>query len=239
MRLGAVPPDETMPLAAVPAASPPALDGPPRATAPPQTERPRRRRRGLLLPAAGAVVTVVAAAGFASGLFSYNPPERDGALPEDIRASVPEESSPTGTPAPASTASTASPSPAVKPSPSRSPSPSPSASSASPTPSPSATPTATPTTLPATASASPTAPNDGTRRRADVLHPGDKGPEVTELQLRLSQLNLYWGPANGTYDTQVENAVQNYQLTRGVTEDEPGVYGTATRAKLESETRKP
>ncbi|WP_051853832.1 hypothetical protein [Streptomyces sp. NRRL S-146] len=37
------------------------------------------------LPAA-----VVAAAGYASGLFSYESPSRDTALPDDIRASVPD-----------------------------------------------------------------------------------------------------------------------------------------------------
>ncbi|UXI78552.1 peptidoglycan-binding protein, partial [Streptomyces vinaceusdrappus] len=60
---------------------------------------PRKRRRGVLLSAAGAVVVVVGAAGFASGLFSYESPSRDGALPEEVRASVPDPSTsaaPTG-----------------------------------------------------------------------------------------------------------------------------------------------
>ncbi|MCW7945862.1 peptidoglycan-binding membrane protein [Streptomyces hygroscopicus] len=77
------------------------------------------------------------------------------------------------------------------------------------------------------------------QNRVQVLRPGDQGPEVTELQLRLNQLNLYTGPANGTYDGVTENAVGNYQLARGITQDEPGVYGAATRTRLESETRRP
>jgi len=69
-----------------------------------------------------------------------------------------------------------------------------------------------------------------------VLRQGDRGPEVTELQLRLRQLNLYNGPANGNYGWRVARGVGTYQAARGVTQDEPGVYGPATRAMLESET---
>ncbi|MES5820722.1 peptidoglycan-binding domain-containing protein [Streptomyces sp. RG80] len=62
---------------------------------------------------------------------------------------------------------------------------------------------------------------------------------MTELQLRLRQTGFYDGEADGTYDRDVENAVRGYQLTRVVLADEPGVYGPATRASLESETSQP
>ncbi|MEV6736274.1 peptidoglycan-binding protein [Streptomyces sp. NPDC051104] len=207
------------------------------AAAPTDAEpRPRRLRRTVLLATGGAMVAVVAAAGYASGLFSYDPPKHDGALPQEVRASVPEASSPAGTSAPAATVSVAAPPASRKPSPSARPSPSP--SSPSPTPSTPPTPSGTPPTAPATATASPSShaqPHQG----ASVLRTGDKGPEVRELQLRLRQLGLYLGPANGTYDAQVESAVRNYQISRGITQDEPGVYGAATRTRLESETTRP
>ncbi|WP_229702727.1 peptidoglycan-binding domain-containing protein [Streptomyces albiflavescens] len=72
-----------------------------------------------------------------------------------------------------------------------------------------------------------------------TLQRGDKGPEVTELQLRLRQLSLYMGNDDGKYDNQVEEAVRRYQWARGITADEQGVYGGATRTSLESETTEP
>ncbi|MEU9973531.1 peptidoglycan-binding domain-containing protein [Streptomyces sp. NPDC051014] len=75
--------------------------------------------------------------------------------------------------------------------------------------------------------------------QAPVLRLGDSGAEVTELQRRLAQLRLFPGTADGDYDRMTETAVRTYQLARGVLTDESGVYGTATRASLESETTKP
>ncbi|MGP4048039.1 peptidoglycan-binding domain-containing protein [Streptomyces sp. 2A115] len=71
-----------------------------------------------------------------------------------------------------------------------------------------------------------------------VLRRGDNGPEVTELQQRLSQLGLYAGNANGDFDGQTENAVRSYQFTRGI-DEEQGVYGKETRERLEAETAEP
>ncbi|MFF7879995.1 peptidoglycan-binding protein [Streptomyces sp. NPDC020794] len=216
-------------------------------------EPPRRRRRTALLAVTGAAVAVVAAAGFASGLFSYDAPARDRALPDDVRASVPDPSptptsasasapsspssrsdsgsAPEGATSPTATATTAPP-----PSPSGSPSPSASASatrSQPPTPSPSSTPTPT--------AAASLAPGQGSTgdQPAQTLRRGDKGSEVTELQLRLRQLSLYTGKADGTYSGQVEDAVRRYQWARGIRGDESGVYGAATRTSLEGETRTP
>ncbi len=194
-----------------------------------------RRRTVLLLGAAGAMVGVVAAAGMASGLFSYETPTRDTALPEAVRASVPDPTkseSRTATPSASPTPTSAPPSPSAT----ESESPSPSASTA--TPSPSTTPTPTQTSTPARASDAP--PQESTPApEAPVLRKGDKGEEVTELQLRLRQLYLYNGDINGNFNQPLEDALKNYQWSRGVGREELGVYSAETRASLESETTEP
>ncbi|WP_338059063.1 peptidoglycan-binding protein [Streptomyces humi] len=199
-------------------------------------ERPRRRsRRALLLSVAGAVVAVLAVAGFVSGLFAHLTPTRDGAGPESVRESVPDVTP--GSPSaaaptsPTASATSASPSVSASPSASAEPSATPSGASPSPTPSRSATPTRSAPVTGTSASAQPSTP--------PVLRPGDSGAEVTELQLRLKQVGLYSGDASGEYDSRTESGVRTYQVTRGVLTDESGVYGAATRAKLESETTKP
>lgn len=75
--------------------------------------------------------------------------------------------------------------------------------------------------------------------RPPVLRLGDEGPEVTELQLRLRQIGLYAGDIDGDYDRSVEGSVRTYQLTRVILSEPSGVYGTATRTSLESETSEP
>ncbi|MGA5900113.1 peptidoglycan-binding protein [Streptomyces venetus] len=204
------------------------------------------RRRGVLLAAAAAAcVAVVAVAGYASGLFAYEAPSRDTALPDDIRASVPDgpSSSVASTPAersaPATPSAPAAPPPSPSATSSPSASPSSSAPSASPSPSRSATPSAPQT------SASPTgpgqAPPDNSRQNGGptTLRLGDRGPEVTELQLRLRQLSLYDEDDDGTYDERLEDAVRTYQWSRGIQDDDLGVYGRGTRTRLESETKEP
>ncbi|WP_078940549.1 peptidoglycan-binding domain-containing protein [Streptomyces sp. XY152] len=230
--------DATQPLAAVPAAPGPAgadeADGAP----------PRRRRRGALFAVAGAVVAVVGAAGWASGVFSYETPSRDGAAPEEVRAGVPDASS--AAPAPEPTAGASSARPASSASPSKSPSasasasasPSPSASTASASPSESAEPSSTPT---ATAPADPaedTEEADGDATGGPVLRRGDRGSEVVELQLRLKEKWLYNDEVNGQFNRRVEDALRNYQWSQGL-QAELGVYGPETRARLEAETREP
>ncbi|MFI9776974.1 peptidoglycan-binding protein [Streptomyces sp. NPDC051956] len=71
---------------------------------------------------------------------------------------------------------------------------------------------------------------------ARVLSIGSHGGQVKDLQRRLTQLNLYTEPADGSYSTDVADAVHRYQVARGIDED-AGVYGPETRAALESETR--
>ncbi|WP_240926163.1 peptidoglycan-binding domain-containing protein [Streptomyces sp. JB150] len=197
--------------------------------------RPGTSRRTVALLVSGAVVAVATVVAVTSGLFSYDTPSRNTALPTDVREAVPEArtTEPPRTPVP-STASappaSASPSPSA--SASASPSPSPSRSSASPTPTP--TPTPTESTTAARVTSSPEAPGETT----PVLRRGDRGPEVTELQQRLHQLYLYNDAPHGHFDEAVEQSLRNYQWSRGL-QDELSVYGPKTRGLLESETREP
>ncbi|MCT7356654.1 peptidoglycan-binding protein, partial [Streptomyces sp. 15-116A] len=80
---------------------------------------------------------------------------------------------------------------------------------------------------------------DGEREApAPTLRRGDRGDEVTELQLRLRQLYLYNDDIDGHFNRRVEDALTTYQWSRGLHE-ELGVYGPETRRMLESETREP
>ncbi|MFD7685974.1 peptidoglycan-binding protein [Streptomyces sp. NPDC059781] len=226
--------DTTRPLAAVPAAP-----GPAHADEAP----PRRRRRGTLFAVAGAVVAVVGAAGWASGVFSYETPSRDGAAPEEVRASVPDPSSSSPSAEPSAGASSAAPSSSASPSASpsasasASASPSPSASTTSASPSESAEPSSAPTTTAPTDSAEDTEEAEG-GSTGPVLRRGDRGAEVTELQQRLRQLYLYNDEANGQFNRRVEEALRNYQWSRGL-QSELSVYGPETRTRLETETQEP
>ncbi|WP_324617974.1 peptidoglycan-binding domain-containing protein [Streptomyces dysideae] len=240
--------ERTMPLRAVPPGATSTF--PPPAAAPrahdlrlfeadpeptPAGERkPHRRGRTVLLGAGGAVVAVVAAAGLASGLFTYETPSRDAALPEDVRASIPAPSPTTASAAqstpPASEEAPASPppSPTVSPTPTR--------ADVSPTPSPTSEPTQpSPSASPSSSSAEG---SDGARQ-PPVLRRGAKGAEVTELELRLQQTGLYVREPGGSYNEGVEDAVISYQRTRGIQAEELGVYDLATRERLESETSEP
>ncbi|MFC8422699.1 peptidoglycan-binding protein [Streptomyces sp. NPDC057236] len=227
--------DTTRPLAAVPAAPGPAHT---------DEEPPRRRRRGMLFAVAGAVVAVVGAAGWASGVFSYETPSRDGAAPEEVRASVPDPSSsappsaePSAGASSAAPSSSASPSASPSASASTSASPSPSASTTSASPSESAAPSSTPTVTASTDSAEDTE-EEGGGGTGPVLRRGDRGAEVTELQLRLKEMWLYNDEINGQFNRRVEESLRNYQWSRGL-QSELSVYGPETRARLEAETQEP
>ncbi|MDT0486851.1 peptidoglycan-binding domain-containing protein [Streptomyces doebereineriae] len=205
-------------------------DGPPR----------RTRRRTVLLATSGAVVTVAAAAAFAGGVFTYESPVRDEAARGDVRPAVPDATTTAASASPSTAAASVRPSSAPQSataSASPSASPSPSRSSASPSPSLSAEPSATPTASAATDSA---AGSDATREVApQVLRRGSEGPEVVELELRLTQIGLYARKASGHYNEGVEDAVSAYQWQRGLQVAEHGVYDLVTRQRLESETREP
>ncbi|MFF7640664.1 peptidoglycan-binding protein [Streptomyces canus] len=203
------------------------------AVASPADIAPERRRRTVLLAGAGAVVAVLVAGGFVSGLFTYDGPSRDGSVAGGVRAGVPEappsSSGPSGTASSPTASSTQSSAPSSSSPSARS---SDSASPTGPT-----TPTGAPSSAAATATVAPgpTVSNG----LPPVLSLGDHGPEVVELQLRLRQVGVYDGEADGDFDQQVQSAVRTYQVTRFVLQDDSGVYGRATRASLESETSEP
>ncbi|PWI18675.1 peptidoglycan-binding protein [Streptomyces sp. Act143] len=243
-------PDATMPLRPISVPPPPSttdlslFDTTPEHESAPDEPRSRisRNRRTLVLAAAGALVAVIAAAGLASGLLSYDTPERDTALPKEVRASVPDASTSSArasaqTSAASARPTSAPPSAGESPSASASASPSPSRSSASPTPSASTAPASTP------ASAAPTSTQNtiGNGQETDppVLRRGSQGEEVVELELRLTQLGLYTRKAGGRYNEGVEDAVTRYQWARGIKVEQYGVYDLATREALESETTEP
>ncbi|TQE14994.1 peptidoglycan-binding protein [Streptomyces ipomoeae] len=246
-----------------PPSSSPSPSSPPRSpgrpSSPSWASRPRRRRRrtGIVVALAGtAAAGMVAVAGAMSGLFSYDTPERDSALPEDVRASAPDASadggaSPvepapgkpdTGAGAPASTPSGN----ARRPSPSKSPSPSPSQTSPSPSAPASASPPQPSPSAEASEGTSAAGANeagaaDDQKATPKVLRLGDDDPEVLELQLRLNQLGFYYGDFDQNFDAQVEEAVIAFQKKRDIPEEKEkrGVYGFVTRTQLESETKEP
>lgn len=216
----------------VDAGRPPAEE--PAVESPAEDEPGPRRRRTVLVAGAGAAAAALVAGGFASGIFTYDGPARDGSVAGGVRAGVPDEPSPSsGGPSANSASPTATSSES-----SESPSSSPSAESGDgAAPSDTSAPTGAPSSAAATATVAPrpTVSNG----RPPVLSYGDQGPEVVELQLRLKQVGLYDGEADGDFDRTVESAVRTYQVTRLVLQDDSGVYGTATRASLESETTEP
>ena len=207
---------------AEPAVEPPVVAGP-----------DRRNRRTAIVAGAVAAVVVLVTGGFVGGLFSYDGPARDGSVAGGVRAGVPE------VPPPSSGRSAVSPSSTVTSAPSSvPPTSSPSAvADAGASPSDTSTPVGAPSSVAAsvTGAPGPTSSNG----QPPVLRYGDHGPEVVELQLRLKQVGLYSGEADGDFDDTVESAVSTYQVTRVVFQDESGVYGKATRASLESETTEP
>lgn len=197
----------------------------------------RRRPRSLLVAGGGAAVAVLVTGGVIGGVFRYDSPARDDSASTGVRPGLPTQQS-------LESASSSS-------APSRT-TPSTSTSGTSTASSPSATPTAGRGNPDATGNPNPTSPQAASTASAPgapaptesdgkppVLRYGDKGPEVVELQLRLRQIGFYDGDADGAFDRQVENAVRAYQLARVILKDPSGVYGAATRASLEGETKEP
>ncbi|MDQ0959710.1 hypothetical protein QFZ66_003588 [Streptomyces sp. B4I13] len=197
--------------------------------------RPGRRRSPVRLLVLAALLATAVTAAVLAGFLLYDGPTRDGALPEGVRAPVPDVTSGGVT-----TAGRGSPRASRTP-------PSPTASDSPGTPSPTpARPTRSaappPAPAPAPSRGATGTPSPGPRPSASappVLRLGDTGPEVAELQARLRRIGYQAGRAEGVYDIDVENAVRSYQLTRAVVQDESGVYGVATRTTLEAETGDP
>lgn len=65
---------------------------------------------------------------------------------------------------------------------------------------------------------------------AATLRPGDRGPEVSDLQARLQGQGFTYVSVTGVYDGQTRRGVAQLQSDRGITGDPKGVYGPATRA---------
>lgn len=59
---------------------------------------------------------------------------------------------------------------------------------------------------------------------------GMSGPEVLQLQKRLTSLGLYLGAANGTFDAATADAVKKFQASKGL--EQVGSVGPGTRAAL-------
>lgn len=211
----------------------------------PDPVRPRRRRPFGALAVGAAVAAVVGTAAFAGGLFGGDD-STDEALPEATTSAPDTEDEPAASVAPSPSASAT---PPRTQSPSATPSAPPSAS-ASPTKSREPAPTATASVSASpTASASP-APDGGAPPAAPSaappagltggsLRPGDRGPEVAELQNRLRTVGewLYSGPVDGSsYSDQVAYSVAVYQSYKAIQGDPTGVYGPNTRRALEAET---
>lgn len=99
----------------------------------------------------------------------------------------------------------------------------------------SATPTPAPLPKPVTVTVQ-TSTAASTRPAAEApsqpLKPGDTGPQVKTLQQALAALGYSAGKPDGVYGPSTTNAVERFQLAKGL--DEDGVVGPATLAKLQS-----
>ncbi|MEN8655156.1 peptidoglycan-binding domain-containing protein [Streptomyces sp. 21So2-11] len=199
----------------------------------------RRGRPALWLVVAGAVATAtVGTVAFAGGLFSADN-DQDRALPATVTSApgpsdepvAPASASATADRASKAPSAPAAASPSAPPPPSRTP-------SADLTPSASKTVEAPPAPPPSTAQATGTV-DTAPEQAADALSMGDSGPEVVELQDRLGQVWLYQGPGDGSYTTDVEQAVRTYQLYMSIEGDPEGTYGPHTRRALEASTKEP
>ncbi|MFE7515524.1 peptidoglycan-binding protein [Streptomyces sp. NPDC057540] len=208
-------------------------------------EAPVRERGGMSLPL---LITGALAAGI--GLTVGLTSESDHAVPDSLSLTMPDLPAPDPTPdaAPPSAAPSSAPARGASPTP-RTASPSataptsgtprtPPPRSAPPTSVPTPPATHPPTSAPAPApTATPSAPRPG-RTDSSLLSLGSTGPDVVDLQLRLQQLYLYLGSADGMFSGSVEVALTRFQKARDIPE-QPGVFGPLTRAALYAETHRP
>ncbi|WP_395360389.1 peptidoglycan-binding protein [Streptomyces sp. YH02] len=212
----------------------------------------RGRRRGALVAAVAAVAVAGTAALAAAVLGGGEEPDDRAAVPDvttsaSLNLAVSEAPSPSSSsqsPEPTSSSPTpretsASPSPT-------SPSPTPTTASPSasvttsgaaapPSASSSTSATAPTTTSPTTPTPPAGSPEEG-GEEVTTLSLGSSGPEVRELQRRLTAVWVYDGRINGRYDEEVRDAVARYQEWRYIPEDPEGVYGPETRRILEENT---
>ncbi|MFE7549374.1 peptidoglycan-binding domain-containing protein [Streptomyces gardneri] len=247
-------PSETMPLL---------LHGIGRVADPADDRTPARGRRRGMVVAAVAAVAVVGTAALAAAVLGGGDEGDDRATGLEITTSAslnvavseaPSPSASSETPEPSSSspsvrATTTSASPSATSTPSASstaPSPSattgaaapPAATTAAPTtaaPTTSAPTTAPPTSQPPEEPTQPEEPGE-TEESATTLSYGSSGPDVEELQQRLTLAGAYHGPIDGEYGQGVWRAVKNYQSWMFIEDDPKGVYGPSTREALERST---
>ncbi|WP_052808890.1 peptidoglycan-binding domain-containing protein [Streptomyces natalensis] len=205
-------------------------DGPDRPAGP---SAPRKRAVPALLAVTGAAV---AATAVLIGAEAFSGGQRDRAAPPDRGTTAPTAAVPThADPHPSRTATPAAPA--------RSAPAHPTGTAPAPGDTPAPYRTAPPPPAPTRVSGSVDPASGGRPSAAPtgpiVLREGSSGPEVAELQNRLRQLGRYPGPADGSYDADLRDAVARYQEAYGVTGDPTGVYGARTRASLESLTQEP
>ncbi|MGW7617080.1 peptidoglycan-binding domain-containing protein [Streptomyces antimycoticus] len=215
----------------------------------PARHRKSKRKVVAAVLAGAAAVAVAGSLAVGTGLLGGDHKEDGGSGASDrtladSTASAPvEEELPAaeGSPSSGAPSSSATPRPSASGSASASASPSETGPSAAARPSASGSATGSATKPGPTASGGPTsAPSDPPGPTGPpALREGDSGPEVAELQKRLSQLLLYIGAADGDYDAGVRRVVSSYQDQHDITGDPDGVYGENTRRDLESRTREP
>ncbi|MGP3941693.1 peptidoglycan-binding protein [Streptomyces sp. 6N106] len=214
----------------------------------PARHRKSKRKVVAAVLAGAAAVAVAGSLAVGTGLLGGDHKEDGGGASDrtlaDSTASAPVEEEPPaaeGSPSSGTPSSSATPRPSASGSASASASPSETGPSATARPSASGSATGSATKPGPTASGGPTsAPSDPPGPTGPpALREGDSGPEVAELQKRLSQLLLYIGAADGDYDAGVRRVVSSYQDQHDITGDPDGVYGENTRRDLESRTREP
>lgn len=69
-----------------------------------------------------------------------------------------------------------------------------------------------------------------------LLQAGDRGPQVSQLQLELASLGLYAEPVDGIYGDDTVQAVRSLQENQGLTPD--GIVGAQTWRTLETALRR-
>ncbi len=91
-------------------------------------------------------------------------------------------------------------------------------------------PSTTPTTAPTTTIMATTVPAPGPSGPTEATRPGDDGPQVEALQLRLYGLGYFLPAFTGTYDSATAHAVMAFQKRQGLARD--GVAGPETMGAL-------
>jgi hypothetical protein len=100
---------------------------------------------------------------------------------------------------------------------------------------PSTTGTTTPPTVPSSTTTSTTPPPPPAAPVATGLRRGDSGPEVSEIQARLSELGCWSGEADGTFGWDTHHAVVALQKAAGLERD--GIVGPETQRALDDGVR--